>query len=82
MASLTSILAKMGEGEGAAIQMLVEPAGSDWKKEGKEYLSHTKKTESNPEKATYSSDAKELEAIEQKLSKPGFHTVIRICRFE
>lgn len=78
MASLTSVLAKMGEGEGAAIQMLVEPAGSHWKHEGKEYLSHTKKTESNPEKATYSSDAKELEAIENKLSKPGFHVVIRI----
>jgi hypothetical protein len=78
MASLTSVLAKMGEGEGAAIQMLIEPAGSHWKHEGKEHLSHTKKTESNPEKATYSSDPKEMEAIENKLSKPGFHTVIRI----
>jgi hypothetical protein len=78
MASLTSVLAKMGEGEGAAIQMLIEPTGSHWKHKGREFLSHTKKTESNPEKATYSSDAKELEAIENKLSKPGFHTVIRI----
>lgn len=78
MASLTSILAKMGEGEGAAIQMLIEPTGTHWKKEGREFLAHTKKQESNPEKATYSSDAKELEAIENKISKPGFHTVIRI----
>ena len=78
MASITSILAKMGEGEGASIQLLLEPSGSHWKHEGKAFLSSTKKTESNPEKATYSSDAKELEAIENKISKPGFHAVVRI----
>lgn len=78
MASITSVLAKMGEGEGAAIQILISPADSKWKKLGKEYLSKTKKNEANPEKATYSSDAKELEAIEGKVHKPGFDTVVRI----
>ncbi len=78
LATITSVLAKMGEGEGAAIQILVEPSDNHWKKEGREYIAHLKKQESNPEKATYTSDAKEIEAIENKLSKPGFHTVIRI----
>ncbi len=78
MASISSVLAKMGEGEGAAVQILIQPATSDWKKLGRDYLSKTKKDESNPETAKYTSDAKELEAIEGKLGKPGFNTVIRI----
>lgn len=78
LASLTSILAKMGEGEGAAIQFLIQPADSKWKSSGKEYLSKTKKNEANPETAKYNADAKELEAIENKISKPGFHTVVRV----
>lgn len=58
MASLTSVLAKMSEGEGAAIQILIQPADSTWKKAGKDYLSQTKKDEANPETAKYTTDAK------------------------
>lgn len=78
LSSITSILAKMNPGEGAAIQVLISPATDDWKKAGKSYLSTTKKNEANPETAKYSADAKELEAIENKVSKPGFNTVVRI----
>lgn len=78
MASITSVLAKMGEGEGAAIQILIQPADSKWKHIGKEYLAKTKKNEANPETAKYSADAKELEAVENKVSKPGFNTAVRI----
>ena len=78
LSSITSVLAKMTEGEGAAIQILITPAGSSWKKHGRSYLTKTKKLESNPETAKYSSDAKELEGIENKISKPGFETTIRI----
>ncbi len=78
LSSITSVLAKMTEGEGASIQVLITPAESGWKKQGRSYLAKTKKAESNPETAKYSSDAKELEGIENKISKPGFETVIRI----
>ncbi len=78
MASVTSVLAKMGEGEGAAIQILIQPANPRWKESGKEYLTKTKKNESNPETAKYSSNAKELEGIENKLTKPGFNTIVRL----
>ncbi len=78
LSSITSILAKMTEGEGAAIQILISPAEGEWKKLGKQHISHTKKTEANPETAKYSGDAKELEAIENKVSKPGFNTIVRI----
>ncbi|MBU2632807.1 type IV secretion system DNA-binding domain-containing protein [Patescibacteria group bacterium] len=78
LSSLTSVLAKMTEGEGAAVQIMVSPAGDKWKKRGREYLSTTKKAEANPEKASYSADSKELEGIENKISKSGFNVAIRI----
>lgn len=78
LSTITSVLAKMTEGEGAAIQVLVGPSDGKWKKIGRSYLSKTKKAEANPETAKYSADPKELEAVENKISKPGFDVVIRI----
>ena len=78
LSQITSVLAKMGEGEGAVIQLLIAPASSKWRSLGRKYVSKTKKAEANPETAKYATDAKSLEAIENKLSKPGFNMTIRI----
>ena len=78
MASLTSALAKMGTGEAAAIQILVSPTDLPWQKQGKDFISGTKKSESDPEKAKFSVPAKTLEAIESKVSKAGFEVSIRV----
>lgn len=78
LANLTSALSKMGDDEGAMIQFLVRPADSSWKKAGKSYVASTKKNEANPEKATFKSDPKALERIDEKCSRPGFETIIRI----
>lgn len=78
MSAITSGLAKMADGEAAAIQVLVSPASSDWQKEGSSFISDTKKQESDPEQAKFSVPAKTLEAVENKVSKPGFETSVRI----
>lgn len=78
LSTIASTLGKMQEGEAAAIQILITPAGSGWKSAGREYISGVKKREANPETAKYSVDQKELEGIEQKVSKPGFSTFIRL----
>lgn len=78
LSSLTSVLAKMSEGEGAAIQILIQPTDGKWAGLGRSYISKTKKNEANPEKASFKVDSKTLESIEQKISKPGFNTVIRL----
>lgn len=78
LSSITSALAKMQEGESAAIQVLISPAESDWQKEGRNYISETKKQESDPEKAKFSVGAKTLEAVENKTAKPGFETSVRV----
>jgi hypothetical protein len=78
LSSITSVLAKMREGEGAVIQVLIQPTGGKWRSLGRSYISKTKKDESNPEKASFKIDPKSLEAIEQKTAKPGFNTVVRL----
>lgn len=78
LAALTSSLAKMNDNEGAHIQILISPANSDWKKKGKAWIGKTKKSEANPEKASYKVDGKVLEAVDNKVTKNGFTTTIRI----
>ncbi len=78
LAAITSALAKMGPGEGAAIQILVSPVGSSWQKSGSKFVSDTKKQEADPEKAKFTTSAKTLEAVENKVGKPGFEVAIRI----
>lgn len=78
LSALTSSMSKMQEGEAAVLQLIITPAGSEWKKSGRSHIATEKKHEADPEKASYSTDQKELEGIEQKLTKPGFKTFIRI----
>ena len=78
LSSITSTLGKMREGEGAAIQIIISPSADQWKKAGRSYITNTKKREANPETAKYSADQKELEAIEQEITKPAFKAYIRI----
>ncbi len=78
LAALTSALAKMQPGEGASVQMIIAPNGDGkWKDHGKKWLKKEKDPgkEGSPKPPP---DAKQLEAVETKLSKPGFDAVIRI----
>jgi len=77
LSAITSALSKMTEGEGAMVQILIRPAKNDWKKMGKSYVASVKKTEANPEKATFKTDPKTLDKIDEKCSRPGFETCIR-----
>ena len=78
LSSITSTLSKLNEDETVAIQLVLSPTDGKWSKNGRSFISSTKKSEANPEKASYKVDGKQLEAIEQKVGKQGFETVIRI----
>lgn len=78
LSTIVSTLGKMQEGEAVALQLLITPAPDGWQKSGKAHIAAQKKREANPETAKYSTDGKELEAIEQKISKPGFTTYLRV----
>lgn len=77
LSGITSALGKMQQGEGAVIQLLVAPVGDDFKNSGKKFL----KKERDPgdgEKPKAPPDQKQLEAVEGKITKAGFSTVVRI----
>lgn len=78
LAQITSALAKMQPGEGAAIQILAAPAGPKWKAAGKHYVHKTKQAELSSKDGKSVPDPKKMEAIEGKTSKAGFETIIRI----
>ncbi len=78
LSAITSAMARLAEGESAAIQIVVSPADGKWRSLGKSFISKTKKNESDPQKANFKVDGKTLEAIENKISKPGFETTIRL----
>ncbi len=76
--SLTSALSKMGTGEGAIIQILMQPESKKWQNQGHSFVAAQKKREADPNKATYGHDPKEMEVIGQKAEKPGFRVSVRI----
>ncbi|MFH2019274.1 MAG: hypothetical protein ABII80_01540 [bacterium] len=78
LSSITSFLAKIQDGEGAMLQIVISPMGHKWKSSGHQYISKSKKDEASPEHATYSVDAKSLEAVERATGKAGFETSIRL----
>lgn len=77
MSTITSTLSKMDDGEGAVIQVLIRATHSEYKKAGRGFISTSKKTEADPEKATFKVDQKDLERISEKLNRPGFDVEVR-----
>jgi len=75
---ITSAFSKMKAGEGAALQILLQPENPKWQKKGRSFMQDEKKREADPDKATYKHDPKEMEAIGTKVEKPGFRVSIRI----
>ena len=78
LASITASLAKFDEDEAAAIQVIVSPADGGWSKSGESYVAGIKKDEADPEKAKFKMSAADLEAIDNKVGKPGFLTSVRL----
>ncbi|MBP9819757.1 type IV secretion system DNA-binding domain-containing protein [Candidatus Woesebacteria bacterium] len=75
---ITSALSKMSDGEGAMVQILLQPTSRNWQNQARKYIQNEKKREADPQKATYSHDPKEMESISNKIEKPGFRVSMRI----
>lgn len=75
---ITSAMSKMGDGEGATLQMLLRPESDRWQNKGQKHNQKEKKRESDPDKANYTHDPKEVEAINNKIGKSGFRVSVRV----
>lgn len=75
---ITSALSKLQAGEGSVLQVLFQPIGPAWHRKAHRYISKQKKKEADPDKASYTHDPKEMEAINTKAEKPQFRVSARV----
>ncbi len=78
LANILSSLSKLGQNEGALVQIVISPAGSDWQKNGRKYVSKVESNNADPEKKRINVSQEQLQAISKKTSKIGFETAIRV----
>ncbi|MBN1332105.1 type IV secretion system DNA-binding domain-containing protein [Candidatus Dojkabacteria bacterium] len=78
ISSITSTMSKVKRGEALAVQLVVSPAGSEWRKSGKKYVNKVRENNADPEKSKMDVDDDVLAGIEKKCEKPGFYTDIRL----
>jgi len=78
IASITSAMSKVKKGEALSMQVVITPAGSDWRNSGKKYVAKVRSNNADPEKKKMDVDDDVLASIEKKCEKPGFYTDIRI----
>ncbi len=76
--TLTSSMSKLSKGEASAIQIVIVPAGSSWRKDGKKHVSKVRDNNADPEKSKMDVDEDVLAGIEKKCEKAGFAIDIRL----
>lgn len=77
LSSITSAMSKLGEGEVIAVQYVIQPATNNWRLAGRKFISNIRNKSADPEKKI-NVDTSFLEAVEKKISQPGFYTKIRL----
>lgn len=78
MANILSTISKMGEYEGALIQIIVSPSEGSWQKSGRKFVSKVESNNSDPEKKRINVSQEQLQAISKKTSKIGFNAGLRV----
>ncbi len=76
--ALTSALSKMDNEDGAIVQYLIQPEGDSFRKNSLKRIKQQKEKNNDQEKS-FEADGKELQSMEDKVSKPLFRVAIRIC---
>lgn len=78
LATLADAFSKLNHHESGMVQILISPAGSEWRNSAKDYIKNIKDNNSDPEKKKIKVNEDTLGFIESKAGKSGFHTDIRL----
>ena len=80
LGTVTDSLSKLHFNESAMVQIVISPAGSEWRKSSKAYIKEIRDKSSDPENK--SKEVKEyddtISLIDKKTTKPGFYVDVRI----
>lgn len=78
MASITSSMSKVQEGEAIAVQLVISPSAGKWQKVGRKFVNKVEQNNSDPEKKKIGVSQDQLQAITKKCGKVGFSCALRI----
>lgn len=78
MATLTDAFSKIRFNEAAIYQVIITPAGSDWRNAAKDYIKKVRDNNSDPDKKPMKVNEDTIELIDKKASKSGFYTDVRV----
>jgi hypothetical protein len=79
MSTLTDGFSKLRHDEAAMLQIVITPAGSDWRNSAKDYVRGIKESVADPEKSKKSKVNEDtLALIEKKTAKSGFNADVRV----
>lgn len=78
LATIADALSKFRYDESGMLQIIISPAGSEWRNQAKDYVKKTREKNADTEKKGGKVNEDTLEFIESKAEKPGFFTDIRL----
>lgn len=78
LSTLLDAFSKLQHSEAAAFQVVVTPAGSEWRNEAKKYINNVRETNADPEKDDVDINEDTINMIDEKASKPGFNVDVRL----
>lgn len=78
LSNILSSLSKMSDSEGAMVQIVISPTGSKWRKNGEQFVNKVENNNADPEKDRIEVSQEKMQAVNKKITKPGFLTDIRI----
>jgi hypothetical protein len=80
LSTLLDAFSKLQPNEAGAFQVIITPAGSEWRNLAKKYVKKFRDIIRDPEKNNKLTDVdnEEIQLIEKKASKPGFFTDVRL----
>lgn len=78
MATVTDAFSKLRPHEAAIYQVIIAPAGSDWRNATKDYIKKVRENNADSEKKPIKVNEDTMELMDKKASKSGFYTDIRM----
>lgn len=78
MSTLTDVMSKLRFEESAMFQLVISPAGSEWRNSAKDYVKNVREPGEDGEKKSSKINDDTLSLIDKKASKSGFYADIRV----
>lgn len=78
LSSITSAMSKLREGERVILQVLIQPAGDAWRKQGQKFVQEANEPPKEEGKTKKYVDPQVLEAVQKKVTRSGFRVAARI----